>query len=296
MKQKFSLVIVLLSIVGGYVYYIMSTVPLSFPAGKHFIVEENETLRSVSSRLEEENYVYSALFFRVWVSSLGGDRYIKVGEYFFDKPHALGAVVKKFVSGSPDLPLYSVTIPEGSTSFEIATLVHKVLPSISVDIFGEMISKYEADGKLFPSTYFLLPSYKEEKIVELMLETFKNKTKGVIDEKKLPTPLLTENDVLSLAAILEGEAKTKEDMAIVAGILIKRLQIKMPLQVDVAKETYTSRGLPFAPINNPGLVAIHAVLNFVPTDYLYYITGKDGTMYYAKTFDEHKRNIKKYLR
>lgn len=296
MKQKFSPLIILIVIIGGYLYYITRTIPASFPTGKHFIVEENETLRSVSLRLEQEHYIYSALFFRAWVSSLGGDRHIKVGEYFFDRPHVLGAVVKKFVSGNPDLPLHSVTIPEGSTSFEVANLVHKVLLTISVDIFGEMISKHEADGKLFPSTYFLLPSYTEEKIVELMVETFKNKTRGVIDDKKLSAPLLTENDVLSLAAILEGEAKTAEDMAIVSGILIKRLELKMPLQVDVAKETYTSRGLPFTPINNPGLVAINAALHPVRTDYLYYITGKDGKMYYAKTFEEHKRNIKNHLR
>jgi UPF0755 protein len=279
----------------GFVYYATRTVPVDFPVGKHFVVEENESLRKVSLELEQQHYIYSALLFRAWVSYRGGDRSIKAGEYVFETPHVLGAIVKRFVSGNPDLPLLSVTIPEGSTSFEVASLVHKVLPTTSIDIFGEMISKHEADGKLFPSTYFLLPSYTEEMIVLMMTSTFEKKVQPVLDSTKLVSPLTTRNDVLSLAAILEGEAKTKEDMAIVSGILQKRLILGMPLQVDVAKGTYTAKGLPFIPINNPGLVAIDAAVHPKTTSYLYYITGKDGAMHYAKTFAEHKANIEKFL-
>jgi len=108
-------------------------------------------------------------------------------------------------------------------------------------------------------------------------------------------PLRNKEDVIVLASILEGEAKTKEDMQKVSGILLKRLSIGMALQVDVAKETYKTIGLPTQPINNPGLVSLYAVLNPINTPYLYYVTGKDGTMHYAKTFTEHKANIKKYL-
>jgi UPF0755 protein len=204
--------------------------------------------------------------------------------------------VSTFVQGKPNLPLLSITIPEGSTSFEIASIVAKALPSISVDIFGETISKYNADGKLFPSTYFLLPSYSAEDIVKIMVETFSKKmaTLGVVT--KINPPLKDENDVLVLASILEGEAKSQDDMKIVAGILIKRLTIGMPLQVDVAKVTYKNKGLPAMPINNPGLTAIDAALHPTTSEYLYYITGDDGSMHYSKTFEEHKKNIKKYLK
>jgi UPF0755 protein len=99
-----------------------------------------------------------------------------------------------------------------------------------------------------------------------------------------------------MASILEGEAKTEGDMKIIAGILLTRLTKGMPLQVDVAKETYTAKGLPKVPLNNPGLVAIMAVLHPTFTDNLYYLTGNDGAMHYAKTFEEHKKNIKKYLK
>jgi UPF0755 protein len=60
--------------------------------------------------------------------------------------------------------------------------------------------------------------------------------------------------------------------------------------------SYTTKGLPFMPINNPGVIAVDAVLHPVETSYLYYITGNDGKMYYARTFNEHRRNILKYLK
>ena len=114
--------------------------------------------------------------------------------------------------------------------------------------------------------------------------------------QNIKPPLKNENDVLTLASILEGEAKTKEDMEIISGILLARFSIGMPLQVDVDMDTYKVKGLPFMPLNNPGLVAINAALHPISSEYLYYLTGKDGKMYYSKTFEEHKRNIKKYLK
>lgn len=277
-------------------YYQTRTVPINFPINKNFIVEENETLRSVSLRLEEESYIHSALLFRAWVSFLGRDRHVQLGGYVFNEPQVLGAVVKKLISGKPDMPLISVTIPEGSTSYEVAVLMKKALPNISVDILGEKIYAKDGDGRLFPSTYFLLPSTTEERVVDIMMKTFDKKYIEYFNNISVPSPLKNQKEVISLAAILEGEAKTEEDMQIVAGILLKRLKLGMPLQVDVATETYKTKGLPSTPINNPGIVTLQAVFRPIYTDYLFYITGKDGAMHYAKTFTEHKKNIQKYLK
>ncbi len=292
----FGVVLVVVLLASYYLYTQILTIPDRFPVGKNFTINENESLKSISKRLEQEGYIRSALFFRMGVSFFDKDKDIHLGGYMFNTPYTLLGVLGKFIQGRPDAPLISVTIPEGSTSFQVATLVVKALPSISIDILGEFISKYNADGKLFPSTYFLLPSYKEEDIVTLMTSTFSKKVGGILSSSSIVSPLTKEEDVLILASILEGEAKTQEDMEIIAGILLKRLAIGMPLQVDVAKETYKQKGLPFKPLNNPGLVAIKAVLNPVSSPYLYYITGNDGKMYYAKTFAEHKLNIDKYLR
>lgn len=278
-----------------YGYYITRTVPSGFPVGRSFTVEEGESLHSISVRLEEEHYIYSALLFRVWVSSLGSDRHVQLGIYTFDQKHVLGYMVKKFISLGPDMPLASITVPEGSTSEEIGTIAHKAIPNISADLFKEKVSTKNGEGKLFPSTYYLLPSVNEDKIIDVMLLTFEKKWNESFKGAKFPSPLTKRDEVINLASILEGEAKTKEDMQIVAGILLKRISIGMPLQVDVARETYKNKGLPFQSVNNPGLIALFAALNPISSDYLYYITGKDGTMHYAKTFAEHKANIRKYL-
>ena len=70
----------------------------------------------------------------------------------------------------------------------------------------------------------------------------------------------------------------------------------MPLQVDIDKSTYLEKGLPEKPLNNPGLLSIRAAINMENSSYLYYLHEKNGNVHYAVSFDEHKRNISKYLK
>jgi UPF0755 protein len=104
------------------------------------------------------------------------------------------------------------------------------------------------------------------------------------------------NGVVIMASILEEEADTLDDFALVSGVLWKRLEIGMPLQVDVSPITYEVRGFPAEPLSNPGINAIRAAINPRASNYLFYITGKDGKMYYAENFDIHRANIEAYLR
>jgi len=124
--------------------------------------------------------------------------------------------------------------------------------------------------------------------------------------------------VINMASLLEREANTEESMKMVSGILQNRLAEGMRLQADASLEyvlnrplgtltaedleidspynTYRYDGLPPTPIGNPGLTSIMAVLEPTPSDYFYYLTDEDGEFHYAKTFDEHRANIKRYLR
>lgn len=270
--------------------------PSDFPKNTRFTVNEDESLYTISNRLKDEGIITSSSLFRAWISFMGKDRHIQLGVYTFDEPYTLGRVVTKFVSGVADEPLARITIPEGSTTTEIIDIVRKAVPSISPQLFNQAVAQRDGNGKLFPSTYYILPSSTEDRIVELLTKTFETKYKDGFDETKYPPHVRTQEEVIILASILEGEANTEKDMRLVSGILQKRLAIGMALQVDVALETYKVRGLPKEPINNPGLMALGAVFNSEPSEYLYYLTGNDGTMHYAKTFEEHKRNIQNYLR
>lgn len=283
------LVVVTIALVPGF------GTPRDFPEGALFSIREGESLQSVSERLEDEKIISSPLLFRTWISVLGKDKDIELGVYEFSRKVSLATVVMHILQG-PDEPLLSVTIPEGYTTKEIADAFKKAIPTFSVDIFGELVHNDSLDGYLFPSTYYPLPSSTEEDIVGLMNATFEKEYSEQFSSRSYPKYVPTRNDVISLAAILEGEAKSEEDMKIVSGILQKRLQMGMRLQVDVAEVTYKETGIPETPINNPGAVAIGAVFEPKTSPYVYYLTGKDGKMYYAKTFEEHKRNIEKYLR
>jgi UPF0755 protein len=288
-------ILVLVGVI-GYGYYTIEGTPRHFPVQGRFVVNEDESLRSISYRLEEEHFIASAFWFRVWTSFTGKDRHVQLGEYEFERAYSLREVVSKLVSGTPDRPLVQVTIPEGSTIFETATIINRAIPEISVESFINTVSSLRVEGKLFPSTYFLLPSSTADSVIKLMVSTFEKRYASTFDAKKLPEPLTIRDEVISLASILEGEAKTEEDMRIVAGILLARLKYGMPLQVDAAPETYKTKGIPPIPINNPGMMSLLAVFNPTNSQYLFYLTGKDGAMHYAKTYDEHKRNIRKYLR
>ncbi|KKU12574.1 MAG: Aminodeoxychorismate lyase, partial [Candidatus Magasanikbacteria bacterium GW2011_GWC2_45_8] len=103
-------------------------------------------------------------------------------------------------------------------------------------------------------------------------------------------------EVLTMASLVEAEGKTAEDRALIADILWRRLRVGMPLQVDSSMGTYKEKGLPAAPINNPSLASINASINPTSNAYWYFISGRDGKMYYARTLDEHNRNIARYLR
>ncbi len=270
--------------------------PIIIEGTKSFTIDEGESLKSLSNRLEDAGLIKSSSVLRMYLSFNDKDTRVQLGEYEFSGVVTLFSLAREITDKGPKNPLLSVTIPEGSTSLEVFQIFAKALPSLDKDTFANLVEGGGLNGKLFPSTYHLLPSYKESTIIKLMIGVYEKKVTPILDSATLPTPLTKENDVITLASILEGEANTEKDMKIVAGILLERMRIGMPLQVDVAMETYKSRGLPRSPINNPGLVAINSVLNPTYTEYLYYITGNDGEMYYAETFNEHKRNIQKYLR
>lgn len=295
-NKKFLFGIILIIFFGYFPYTYYVSPPKNFPINSDFTVDEDESIKTISENLKNESYIKSAFLFRTVVSFTGNDKKIQLGGYIFEKPLSLFSIIKKVVYEKPNKPLIRVTIPEGSTTKEVATIIKRELPNFSIENFLENVDNNSANGKLFPSTYFFLPSTTEARALFILTSTFEDKYKNSFENNEIPKPLKNENEVIILASILEGEANTQIDMKIVAGIILNRLTIGMPIQVDVAEETYSMKGLPKEPINNPGMDALNAVFHSTSTDYYYYITGNDGKMYYAKTFDEHKRNISRYLK
>jgi len=175
------------------------------------------------------------------------------------------------------IPL-KITIPEGYTLNDIAEKF-RVFENFNKDNF----LKIAREGYLFPDTYFFTGRETERGVIKIMENNF---------QKKSGQP---KKEVLIMASLLEKELITIEDKKIAAGILWKRLEEGMPLQVDAEPDTYIYKELPPEPICNPGLQSIGAALNPVDSLYWYYLSDKNGITHFAKTFEEHKRNITKYL-
>ena len=236
---------------------------------------------------------------------------MRAGEYYLPKAQNVFRLAWRVSRGDHQLETVKITIPEGFSKKKISLLFDERFEFFDNESFLEMAP----EGYLFPDTYFVQVNATASSTAKLLRNNFIRKIFEVMPEVEKSGKDL--EDIITMASILEGEANTKEDREIVSGILWKRLAAGIPLQVDASfvyvngkttgdltlddlkidspYNTYIYRGLPPGPISNPGLESIYAALYPTTTPYLYFLTGKDGKMYYAKTFDEHKANIEKYL-
>ncbi|MEI6660021.1 MAG: endolytic transglycosylase MltG [bacterium] len=189
-------------------------------------------------------------------------------------------------------PTVKVTLHEGLTNREMAQVLSSSLKNFDKDLFLNKTKSRQ--GYLFPDTYFFLNSTTAEDVVGVMHMNFNKRLKLLQGDIYNSHHSLA--DIITMASVIEKEASGKSDAPTISGILWKRLSIGMPLQVDIDKVTYKEKGLPSAPISNPGLVAIDAAIHPVDSAYLYYLHDKTGTVHYAENYDIHKKNIAKYLK
>jgi UPF0755 protein len=288
--------------------------PRTFPAPSTIAYEKDEYLSTLTNELKQKGYIRSATLFKIFLKLSGREGKIKAGNYYFDTPLGVGALAHRFANGDLNQSMVRITIPEGSDNSQIAEILSERYPAIDEKEFVKNTADFE--GKLFPETYFFEITTTSEEIITRMTREYDQKviplfvSAGITDQK-------AQNKVLILASLLEEEGKTLEDKQKIAGVLLRRIRVDMPLQVDATinyikgeasqvyfseleidspYNTYKNKGLPPGPITNPGLDSIRAALTPVDAGYLYYLTGSNGNFYFAKTFEEHVRNKEKYLR
>ena len=281
-----------------------------FPLDQDIRIEEGLSHSEIADRLASAHVVRSAFLFHMALLLHFENEFVQAGIYRFPEPLTTLDVAEAVTQGRYKSPTLTLMLPEG---FSVRDLYAFLPREYEV---GEIRDLTQYEGKLFPDTYFISPDMPFEDILALLQETMIEKLAPY--EAAIASSTFTRDEVLTLASILEREANDPLSMKTVSGILQNRLEIGMPLQVDATLDyllgktsaeltgedleidspfnTYEYRGLPPQPIANPGLVAIEAVLDPIETDYLYYLTGKDGAFYYARTFEEHKANKERYLR
>lgn len=288
-------------------FYFSTLAPNTDTNKKIFVINQGESLSTIATRLEKNNFIRSTYSFIIYSRILGLNQKIQAGTFYLTSDQKLPDLIQKLIKG-------------GSTDYWL-----KIIPGSRIEQFSPDIEFTKAakglEGQLFPDSYLIPENYSPENILTLISKNFDEKLAAA---KIDVTTKLSDSESLIIASLLEREAKTLSDKKIITGILLNRLNSGMPLQLDAtvqyardtqnkpkaywqpiskadlsinsAYNTYKNQGLPPTPICNPGLNSLIAAYHPTDNDYVYYLNDSSGQIHYAKTLAEHNANVAKYLR
>ncbi|MCX7820342.1 MAG: endolytic transglycosylase MltG [Brevinematales bacterium] len=292
-----------------------------------FEIKRGESFSSVVKRLVEEKIISHPRVFKFQAKLSGSSKNLKFGIYLIKKNESYSSIINKFYSGKS----YSinVTIPEGYNIFDIADLLEsknlvkkedflKTLRDKDLLDYAGLNKGQSLEGYLFPDSYSIPLNYSPKQIAKMMITRFKevvnDEILNVIKSKNI-----TLNKVLTMASIIQKEARFEHEMPIISGVYYNRIEKRYKLQADptliyalildgkydgnIRKShfdyhskynTYRYYGLPPGPICNSGKMAILAAIYPAKVDYLYFVAKPDGTHYFSKTLEEHNKAVHLY--
>lgn len=305
----------LLFLVVVLLYNVVFAAPAYFPSSSLIRIKKGMTLEQAASMLKEKHIINYANLFEITARLYRDDGTIVAGEYAFTSPQNILTVAQRLTSGTFELAPVKIRVVEGMTVEEITALLRKNLPDFEAETFYELAKTKE--GRLFPDTYFLLPGQDPELVLSAMEDNFNVHIREVQVATALSTFGKPLNEVLTMASILEKEAATTQDRRIISGILWRRLERGMKLQVDATflyingkntftltksdlamdspYNTYVYKGLPPGPIGSPSIDSIMAAVTPLTTSYVYYLSDREGTTHYSTTYEQHLAKKAKYL-
>jgi len=312
-------ILVILGATGGAVRYFWSTPPAPFAESRMVTVEKGESFQQVARALKAAGVIRSALLFHLYGSFTGDARTVKPGDYAFRGGEPMVEVLRHLVRG--DFVVITITIPEGLTLHEIAERVGRsglVCPDdFEREARGGALVRalglipFGAEGYLFPATYKFSPRANVNDVLFAMLSRFYQVMTPKV-EAQLFNMGLTTRQMVTMASMVEKEAKVPGERPLIAGVFYNRLKQGIPLQSDPTAEysldgddapasvavrmpsaynTYVIAGLPPGPIANPGLRSIDAALYPAQTEFLYFVARDDGTHVFSKTLKQHNQAI-----
>ncbi|HEY0799154.1 MAG TPA: endolytic transglycosylase MltG [Candidatus Baltobacteraceae bacterium] len=288
------------------------------------IVPRGATAAQVGRQLAQAGVIRSSLIFSLLVRREHNGDEVRAGQFRFSPHRSVEDVLAQLVSGGDQLAIW-VTFPEGYTDAQIAqTLADHQLGDEgsflrtfargSLELDGARTRSLE--GFLFPSTY-LIPRFATPEAIARQLTTQFRSELPADAAQRARRLGLTIPQVVTVASLIEREAKADDERPLMAGVYYNRLRLGMPLQVDATIEytfpqhkdvitladlardspynTYKHTGLPPTPIANPGRPSLLAALNPRPSDYLYYVYAGNGHHAFSRTLAEHEANVARYL-
>lgn len=296
---------------------------------KIFQIKKGETVEEIAKNLEKEGLIKSSIFFTVYNFFACTTPRLQAGYYYFSPSMTIPEIVKKMVEG--EVIKEKITFIEGWNLNEIASYLEKkgilkkedFLEAASQDFSSDFEflkdkpRNQNLEGYIFPDTYEVFFGEAPKEIIKKALKNFNKKlTLEMRDEIAKQGKTIFE--IVTMASLLEKEVKTREEKKLVSGILWKRLENKIPLQVDATinyitgkkttkisveetkidhpYNTYLYLGLPPGPICNPGIDSILAAIYPEKSDYWYYLSTPEGETIFNKTYEEHLLAKEKYLK
>ena len=281
-------------------------------------ISKGSTLIDISTELHSKKVIKNRSSFILAVKMLGYEKDIPAGKFIINNVSTNYSLVNKLIN-SVNVSK-KVTILEGWSINEIAEKLHSSLKIDKKSFLNAsknkaLLDKWDIksnsfEGYLFPNTYQFAEDVSPIKIIDKMVSEYKkNVTKKMYD--RMSKINLNENEVLTLASIIEGEAIYDSERPTISGVYHNRLKKGMRLQADPTIQyiiddsprrllnkdlkikspynTYLNHGLPPGPINNPGLESIKAALYPEEIDFLYFVAKGDGYHTFSKTEKEHNK-------
>ena len=273
------------------------------------LVEKGDSLPQIARRLKRENLLKSIAVFKAAARFSGKSASLKAGEYRIPPYASAKEILDILVSGQT--VSRRVTIPEGKTSRQIFDILAQ-----TQGLVGDLPDP-PANGMLLPETYTFSYGMPRKIIVDRMLSGMRRTIDELWPGRDDDLPYTTKEEALVLASIIEKETSVGAERPRIAGVFINRLRKGMRLQTDPTViyaitdgtmelkrrlthsdlqtphpfNTYRNKGLPPAPICNPGRDSIQAVLKPQKTNEIYFVADGTGGHVFARSFDEHRRNI-----
>jgi UPF0755 protein len=341
MKKKNYLIVIF--IVSFFAYYFWA---VYFPSGtsreEKFTIKQGDGLTQISGGLKKKDLIKNQFLFILHIFLKGESHNLQAGEYLLNSNQSSAEIADKIING--EVIKEKLTIIEGWNLEDVAAYLEEKgisnrenffelvgypkkgyndeyeylessLFSEDFDFIKEKTSSH-LEGYLFPDTYEIDKNFNLEDIISRMLYNFESKVNSSLREEiKAQGKNLFE--IITMASLLEKEVSDSEDKKIVSGILWKRLEEGMPLQVDATiiyltgkkttrvllsetkidspYNTYKYRGLPPAPIANPGLDSILAAIYPEGSSFWFYLSTPQGKTIFSDTLEEHNVAKNEYL-
>ena len=330
MKKFVFVVIIVIAAAAATGWYFYDGVDRPFKgydAAEQFVeIPQGSGSAGIAKRLADAGVVKDVHRFRLALWLSGSARRLQAGEYRFDRPVSARQVAEKIARG--EVYVRPITFPEGLTVKQMAAL-YESKGFGEASAFAEaaknaaLVSAIDPaakdlEGYLFPDTYALPRRATAEQLVARMVASFLK----ALTPETIATAAgrgLTVRELVTLASIVEKETGNKSERPLVAAVYSNRLKIGMGLQCDptviyaleragkydgnLSREdlqfdspynTYRYAGLPPGPIASPGKASLEAAAHPADADFLYFVSRNDGSHEFARSLDEHNRNVQKY--